>query len=128
MRIILLFFNFNKKIMPIEIIRQDKISIIDVNVPRTSIYLVNDFKELIFKEIEEGIKNIIVDFTRCDFLDSTFLGVLVVSHKKLFPVNGKIILVINNQNILISLELTRMNKIFDIYPTIEEALDKAKQQ
>lgn len=128
MRIILLFFNFNKKIMPIEIIRQDKISIIDVNVPRTSIYLVNDFKELLFKEIEEGIKNIIVDFTRCDFLDSTFLGVLVVSHKKLFPLNGKIILVINNQNILISLELTRMNKIFDIYPTIEEALDKAKQQ
>lgn len=113
--------------MPLEIVKQDHITIIDVNVPRTSIYLVNDFKELLFKEIDEGIKNIIVDFSRCDFVDSTFLGVLVVSHKKLFPMNGKIILVINNQNILTSLELTRMNKIFHIYPTIEEALDKAKQ-
>ncbi len=95
--------------------------IVDVGLPRTSIYLANDFKEILFHSIDEGEKNIIVDFTNCEFLDSTFLGVLVISYKKLIPLGGNIHIVVTNPNVLASLEMTRMNKIFKIFPSVDEA-------
>jgi len=101
--------------------KQNDIFIVDVNFPRTSIYLANDFKEVIFGAIENGEKFIIVDFSKCEFVDSTFLGVLVVSYKKLIPVGGNIHLVVSNQNILANLDMTRMTKIFKVFPSIEEA-------
>lgn len=106
----------------IQSIKQDKVLIIDVNIPRTSIYLANDFKEIIFKAIDEGEKYFIIDFSKCEFVDSTFLGVLVVSYKKLIPLGGNIHLVINHPSIITSLELTRVNKIFKIFPTVDEAV------
>lgn len=105
----------------IQTIKQGSILIVDVNIPRTSIYMANDFKDMIFKAIEEGEKFLVVDFSKCDFVDSTFLGVLVVSYKKLLPLGGNIHLVINNPNIIASLEMTRMNKIFKVFSNIQEA-------
>jgi anti-anti-sigma factor len=107
--------------------KQNDIFIVDVNIPRTSIYLANDFKELIFNAIENGEKHIIVDFSKCEFIDSTFLGVLVVSYKKLIPIGGNIHLVINNQNIMANLDMTRMTKIFKVYSTFEEASNSFSQ-
>lgn len=105
----------------IQSFKQDKVLIVDVNLPRTSIYLANDFKELIFNAIESGEKYLVIDFTKCEFVDSTFLGVLVVSYKKLIPLGGGIHLVVNNPNIITSLSMTRMDKIFKIFPNVQEA-------
>jgi anti-anti-sigma factor len=107
----------------IQKIKNDKTLIIEVNIPRTSIYLANDFKDLLLNAIDEGEKYIVVDFSKCEFVDSTFLGVLVVSYKKLIPVGGNIHLVVTNPNVIAGLEMTRMNKIFKIFPTVEEAIN-----
>lgn len=107
--------------MAFNTIRHNDILILEINIPRTSIYLANDFKEIIFNSIDKGEKNIIVDFTNCEFVDSTFLGVLVIAYKKLIPLAGNIHLVVSNPNILLSLDTTRMSKIFKIFSTIEEA-------
>lgn len=101
--------------------KQNDVFIVEVNIPRTSIYLANEFKELIFRAIDSGEKYFVVDFSKCEFIDSTFLGVLVVSYKRLIPVGGNIHLVIKNQNIIANLEMTRMTKIFQVFPTQEEA-------
>ncbi|MCR4416829.1 MAG: STAS domain-containing protein [Ignavibacteria bacterium] len=107
--------------------RLNDIFVVDVNIPRTSIYLANDFKELIFNAIENGEKYIIVDFSKCEFVDSTFLGVLVISYKRLIPIGGNIHLVVNNQNIIASLDMTRMSKIFKIFSTVDEAVNNFTQ-
>lgn len=107
----------------IQSVKHDKILIIDVNIPRTSIYLANDFKDLIFRAIEDGEKYIVVDFTKCDFVDSTFLGVLVVSYKKLIPLGGNIHIAVNNPNIITSISMTRMDKIFKIFSDVTEAIE-----
>lgn len=56
----------------IQTVKQGNILIVDVNIPRTSIYMANDFKEMIFRAIDEGEKFLVVDFSKCDFVDSTF--------------------------------------------------------
>jgi anti-anti-sigma factor len=101
--------------------KEKDIFIVDVNIPRTSIYLANEFKEIIFNAIDSGEKYFVVDFSKCEFIDSTFLGVLVVSYKRLIPVGGNIHLVVKDQNIIDGLEMTRMTKIFQIFPTVEDA-------
>lgn len=106
----------------IKSIKQDSVLIIEVNIIRTSIYLANDFKEILFSAIKNGEKFLVVDFSNCEFVDSTFLGVLVVSYKKLLPLGGNIHLVVNNPNIVTSLEMTRMDKIFKIFSNKQEAV------
>lgn len=102
--------------------KRNDIYILKVDLPRTSIYLANDFKDMLFKAIDEGEKKLIVDFSACDFVDSTFLGVLVISHKKLIEIGGNIKIVVNNPNIIASIEMTRMNKIFEVYKSLDEAI------
>lgn len=97
--------------------------LIEVGFPRTSIYLANDFKNVVFDAIDNGELNIIVDFSQCDFIDSTFLGVLVVAHKRLLPLGGKIKLVIKNPSVHASLTMTRIDKIFNVFPSLNEALN-----
>ncbi|MBU2585572.1 MAG: STAS domain-containing protein [Bacteroidetes bacterium] len=98
------------------------IYIIGVKLTRTSIYMANEFKDFLNKAIEKREKKILVDFLECDYIDSTFLGVLVVTLKKLVAVGGSIRLVISNPNVKSSLELTRMNKIFKVYDDLQTAI------
>ncbi len=97
--------------------------ILEVNLPRTSIYAANEFKESLNKIIDDGEKKLIVDFSKCDFVDSTFLGVLVIGLKKLTPAGGGLRLVITHPNVKSSLELTRMDKIFKIFGDLDTAIN-----
>lgn len=42
----------------------------------------SDFRKEAYRLLEKGEKNFIVDFSECDFIDSTGLGVLVSFYKK----------------------------------------------
>jgi len=55
-----------------------------VNITRATLKEADIFRNRIKKDIENGEKNIIVDFSLCDFCDSSFMGVLVVCTKKHF--------------------------------------------
>lgn len=68
---------------------------------------------------------LILDLDRVDFIDSTGLGVLVGAAKRM-RVNGGLMRIVCSQAHLIDLfELTRLNEVFDLYETLEEALDDA---
>jgi len=98
------------------------IYIIGVKLSRTSIYMANEFKDFLNQAIDKKEKKILVDFSECDFIDSTFLGVLVIILKKVVAIGGSIRLVINNQNVKSSLEMTRMNKVFKVYDDLQTAI------
>ncbi|MCX8011334.1 MAG: STAS domain-containing protein [Ignavibacteria bacterium] len=98
--------------------------IVEVNLPRTSIYATNEFKSVLENAIERGERKIIVDFTKCDFIDSTFLGLMVVLLKRLSPIKGELCLVAPNPNVKSSLELTRMNKIFKVFDDLNVAVNQ----
>ena len=65
------------------------------------------------KEIEAGKKNMVVDLYACEFVDSTFLGSLVVFLKKLSPAGGDLKLIGFQPAVHSMFELTR---IFHIKP------------
>lgn len=97
--------------------------VITVRLKRATLVEAEEFKELLINEIQQGIKKIIVDLNSCEFIDSTFLGSLVVSLKKLTMLKGDLRLVGFQPAVHSMFELTRMYRVFESFKSKEEAIN-----
>ncbi len=93
-----------------------------VDLTRATLKEADDFKYTLAKSIEKGYRKIVVDLSDCEFIDSTFLGALVVSLKKVTALGGDLRLVGFHPAVHSMMELTRMHRVFETYPTKEEAI------
>ncbi|MCX6150869.1 MAG: STAS domain-containing protein [Ignavibacteriales bacterium] len=93
-----------------------------VNLDRATLKEAEDFKKILVKDIEEGSRHLIVDLTQCEFIDSTFLGALVVSLKKVTALGGDLKLVGFQPAVHSMFELTRMFRVFETFPTKDDAI------
>ena len=66
--------------------------------------------------------NVIVDFTKIDYIDSTGIGELVGYLGKFSGQNRKLILVNPSERILKLLRLAKLDAVFKIYNSEEEAV------
>jgi len=86
------------------------------------LYTAPEFKQQLLEVIGQGGKDVIVDFSDTTFIDSTTLGVLVGGVKRLRTNEGQLSLVCSDRNITKIFEITLLDRIFEIYPTPEEAI------
>jgi anti-anti-sigma factor len=93
-----------------------------VDLTRATMREADEFKRVLGEDIEKGYKKLIVDLSVCEFIDSTFLGALVVSLKKITNLGGDLRLVGFQPAVHSMFELTRMNRVFDSYKSKEEAV------
>ncbi len=98
------------------------IVVITVSLKRATLADAEEFKEVLVNEIQRGIKKIIVDLSSCEFVDSTFLGALVVSLKKLTALDGDLRLVGFQPAVHSMFELTRMYRVFESFKSTDEAI------
>ncbi len=101
---------------------QGDIVIVTVNLFRATMKEAENFKHTLITEIDNGWKKIIVDLSYCEFIDSTFLGALVLSLKKVTAVGGDLRLVGFQPAVHSMFELTRMYRVFESFKTQEEAI------
>jgi anti-anti-sigma factor len=66
--------------------------------------------------------NVIVDFTKIDYIDSTGIGELVGYLGKFTTQNRKLILVNPSERIMKLLKLAKLDTVFKIYTSEEEAI------
>jgi len=64
-----------------------------VNLVRANLEEADEFKNMLKKDIDSGQKKLVIDLSYCEFIDSTFLGTIVISLKKVTAVGGDIKLV-----------------------------------
>ena len=93
-----------------------------VNLSRATLKEAEDFKRTLVRDIESGKNRIVVDLADCEFIDSTFLGALVVSLKRITALGGDLKLVGFQPNVRSMFELTRMYRVFESFETKEEAV------
>ena len=86
------------------------------------LYTAPEFKQELLDAISNGAKEVVVDFSRTTFIDSTTLGVLVGGVKRLRTNDGQLSLVCSDRNITKIFEITGLDRVFTIYPTREEAV------
>jgi anti-anti-sigma factor len=99
-----------------------------VNLLRASHMEASIMKKRLFEDILLNNKKIIIDISKCDFIDSSFLGALVFSLKRTIETGGDIKIVIassssakgivNNSGIL---------TVFEIYTSVKDAINSFKQ-
>ncbi|MBA4031148.1 MAG: anti-sigma factor antagonist [Planctomyces sp.] len=72
---------------------------------------------------EDGRKKIVLDFSTVEYLSSAALGKLITMDKKVKAARGKLRLCAIRPEILEVFQITRLDKIFDIKSTQEQALE-----
>lgn len=93
-----------------------------VNAEKATILEALEFKSILDDNIYNGQHNLIIDLRNCEFLDSTFIGVLVVTWKKVKAKGGKLKLVKPGNFAQSVFHLTGTIEIFETYDSVEEAL------
>jgi anti-sigma B factor antagonist len=73
-----------------------------------------DFREKLYQQISGGIIDFIVDFSKCTFIDSTGLGVLVSVYKSCIQKGGSIKMIHMDDKVYKVFKLTRLDSIFNI--------------
>ena len=81
------------------------------------------FKEEVLGLIKAGKKNLVIDLGGVNFVDSSGLGALVSILRAVTGVGGDICLCGLKPNIKSMLELTRLNRIFEIHANVQDALE-----
>ncbi len=83
-----------------------------------------ELKEAILHLIEQGEVNIIVQLAQVRFIDSSGLGALLSGYKNAAVKSGRLAITNMQPQVLSMFELTRLNRVFDIYTDLNEAFDR----
>ena len=84
---------------------------------------VTEFHKALHQQMEVGNINLIIDLTNVPLLDSTALGVIIITLQILQRSEGKLVLLSPQQAVSSILEITRLTSILEVYDTKEAALN-----
>jgi anti-sigma B factor antagonist len=79
-------------------------------------------KEAMNQVFERGAKKVLVDLGQVRFIDSSGLGALVSGFKNSVSHRGRLALSGLQGQVQSMFELTRLHRVFDMYPGVDEAL------
>jgi anti-sigma B factor antagonist len=85
------------------------------------VYSAPAVSESLTQLLDEGSTTIIVDLTEVAFLDSTGLGALIAARTATDKAGGALPVVCTQDRILKLFNITGLDGVFAIYPTLEEA-------
>jgi anti-sigma B factor antagonist len=81
-----------------------------------------DFKGKIVDWINAGNNRMVLDLSQVDFIDSSGLGA-IVSCLKTLGGNGDLLICGIKETVMSLFQLTRMNRVFQIFPSQAEAVN-----
>jgi anti-sigma B factor antagonist len=81
-----------------------------------------NLRDTILRMLSGGIKYIIMDLSQVRYMNSCGLGSLVSSMTTLRKAGGDLVLLSPTENVNSLFSMTKLNCIFAIYPTLEQAV------
>ena len=67
---------------------------------------------------------LIVDLTGCTFLDSSGLAALITTRRRLHRSSRRLALVLSTPGVLRIFQITALDQVFEIYPSLGAAVDR----
>jgi anti-sigma B factor antagonist len=108
--------------MQLDIRTQSDRVVIVVKEERLDAHVSTELKERILRALEEGGRHIVVDLAEVTFIDSSGLGALLSGYKNANQRSGTFVLSGLQPRVRSMFELTRLNRVFEIYPRLQEAI------
>ncbi|SDE44891.1 STAS domain-containing protein [Desulfuromonas thiophila] len=100
----------------------EKATVLTVDEERLDAHNSNELKAQLLNLFEEGKVNVIIDLAAVRFIDSSGLGALVSGFKNASSRNGGVKLCGLQTQVKSMFELTRLHRVFEIFPGVDEAL------
>ena len=85
------------------------------------------FHKVMHKCVDTGPKNLILDLSKIDFVDSSGLGALVQLVKKV-QTEGGMLQIVTNARVTQTVKLVRLEKFFALQESVETALENIKNK
>lgn len=82
----------------------------------------HELKQKVMDAVEAGERKVLIDFTETGYIDSSGLGALVSLSKKLRDTGGELRLAGLNEDLRTLFELTKLDSLFTVADTTEQAL------
>lgn len=101
--------------------RVDDVTVIDVE-GQLIVGNRQELKQKVLQELEAGGRKFLIDFANTGYIDSSGLGVLVSLSKKIREQGGELRLSNLNEDLRTLFELTKLDTLFNIAESREEAL------
>lgn len=108
--------------MKMKIEQMEGVTLLFVKEDRLDANNSEELKAEVRRLFEEGINNLIIDLKEVLFIDSSGLGVLVSGYKTASTRHGSLKLSSLQTQVKSMFELTRLQRVFDIFMTSDDAL------
>ena len=109
--------------MPFESKSEAGHTIVSIDETRLDASISESFRVYLFDQIDNGNSTMVIDLSLVRFMDSSGLGALVATLKKMGG-EGTLKLAAAQPAVLDLFNLTSMDKLFTILPTVTEAIEE----
>jgi anti-sigma B factor antagonist len=107
--------------MGFQVSKQDGVTMVDVE-GQLIVGNRQELKQKVLEELEGGERRFVIDFSNTGYIDSSGLGVLVSLSKKIREQGGELRLANLNEDLRTLFELTKLDTLFKIADSRQEAL------
>jgi anti-sigma B factor antagonist len=109
--------------MQLKIEENGAVRVIYVKEERLDAHNSDEFKAELNRLFDRGMKDLLIDLKEVRFIDSSGLGVLVSGFKNASARQGSLKLSGLQNQVKSMFELTRLHRVFDIFQTVDDALE-----
>lgn len=102
--------------------QESNVLVAKVLEPRLDAAIAGEFNDEMRHFMSNGIRVIVLNLSEVEFIDSCGLGAIVTSFKQFRP-KGEVVITGTRERIMSLLKLNRLDRVFRIFPTDDEALE-----
>ena len=100
---------------------EDQLRIVSVQDTRIDAAVALEFKDAMRSETDDGPDLVVLDLSKVEFIDSSGLGAIVAAMKNM-GADRKLALAGLTPTVQRVFQLTRMDSVFSVFPTLDGAL------
>jgi anti-sigma B factor antagonist len=108
--------------MAFTVVKQGDVTVVDVD-GQLIVGNRQELKQKVLEELDGGERKFVIDFANTGYIDSSGLGVLVSLSKKIREQGGELRLASLNEDLRTLFELTKLDTLFRIADSRDEALE-----
>jgi anti-anti-sigma factor len=112
--------------MKYDLVSIKAVTIFKIDERRMILDILDPVYKDILKQIKSLDKDVLVDMTKVEYVDSFAVGFLMDIFRMLLDSNHKLNIAGVNEKISTLLKITRVNNVVKVFPTIEEANKELK--
>ena len=110
----------------VEKVNIDDLVVLAVELTHSTLLETKKFRTLIDEEINQNHLKMVVDLSKCEHIDSTFLGAIMMTLQKLNEKGGKMKIVEPSNPNEDIFDVTKTHELFDMYKTRDDAVKSFK--